>query len=315
MDLLDADVVQRTLTFPLLIPALRAAFAAPAGTPRRSVYRLDEQDSFRDAFAVLPAWTTDVIGVKAFTYLPSNAPKGQQVLHSKILLFSRATGAPVALVDGTTVTRWRTAAVAGLAADLMARPDARRLLICGTGTLAPYLAAAHASVRPYDEIVIWGRRPDRAVATVAAVAAHWPTLPCRVAGMLEDEVRAADTISCATASHEPIVLGEWVRAGTHVDCFGNHEPSGREVDTDLILRARVHVDSLANCLHEAGELLLPIAEGRMTQDHIVGELADLCAGRTIGRTTATEITCFKSVGTALSDLAAAHLVYQRSREA
>ncbi len=310
MLVIDAHRVHEALTFATLIPALRHGFAAPAGTPARSVYRLADADPFRDAFAVLPAWNDEVIGVKAFTYLPSNAPKGRQILHSQILLFDRENGEPRALVDGTSVTRWRTAAIAGLAADLLARPDVERLLICGTGTLAPFLAAAHAGVRRYREIAIWGRSAERAAATVATIAAEWPTLPCRVAGPLEDEARAADTISCATASHDPILLGAWIRPGTHIDCLGNHEASGREVDSDLVVGARVHVDLLANCLREAGEILLPIAEGRITAAHVVGELADLCAGRSVGRTTSTEITCFKSVGTALSDLIAAHLVYR-----
>ena len=308
MKVIDAIDVHRVLTFPHLVDALRATFGKPAGTPRRTVYQLREDDPFHDAFAVLPAWSADVIGVKAFTYLPSNVPKGRQVLHSKILLFDRETGAPLALVDGTSVTYWRTAAVAALAADYLARTDATRLLVCGTGNLAPYMTLAHASVRSYDDIAIWGRNPKHAANTMDAVKARCPALNVRVVTDLEGTAREADVISCATASKQPVILGAWVQPGTHADFIGNHERTNRETDTELIVKSRVYVDSRANTMNEAGELLLPIAEGRITDAHVIGELADLCSGTVLGRQSANDITVFKSVGTALSDLAAASLV-------
>jgi 1-pyrroline-2-carboxylate reductase [NAD(P)H] len=310
MKIIEAQDVHRVLTFPVLLQSLRDTFGKPAGTPRRTVYKLDEHDPFNDAFALLPAWSGDVIGVKAFTYLPSNAPKGRQILHSKILIFDRETGAPVALVDGTSVTYWRTAAVAALAADFLARKDAERLLICGTGNLAPYMILAHASVRNYREVLVWGRSEERAVATVRSVKSKSPALNIRVASNLEAVARESDVISCATASQEPLILGEWVRPGTHTDFFGNHERNHRECDSDLVVKSRVYVDSRANCMNEAGEILVPISEGRITEAHVVGELADLCAGRVKGRETPEEITLFKSVGTALADLAGAKAVLQ-----
>lgn len=310
MRVIEAADVHRVLEFPALIEALRSAFGGPAGMPRRMVFRLDG-DASHDAFALLPAWTGDVIGVKAFTYLPSNASKGREILNSKILLFDRETGRPLDLVDGTSVTFWRTAAVSALAADYLARGDARRLLVCGTGNLAPYMALAHASVRPIEWIGIWGRREERAARVVEELRRRRPELEVVVVRDLEAEAGAADVISCATGSHEPILSGAWVRSGTHVDLIGNHERDGRECDTELVVRARVFVDSRANVLNEAGEVLIPIAEGRMTESDIVAELSELCSGALPGRGAADEITLFKSVGTALSDLAAARLVTQR----
>lgn len=309
MRVIEAADVHRVLDFPALIEALRAAFGGPAGMPRRMVFRLEEGS--HDAFAVLPAWTADVIGVKAFTYLPSNAAKGREILHSKILLFDRETGQPVALVDGTSVTYWRTAAVAALAADYLARPDARRLLVCGTGKLAPYMALAHASVRAIEEVGIWGRSADRASRVVEALRERRPELQVRVVTDLEAAAREADVISCATASHDPLIFGEWVQPGTHADFIGNHERDGRECDTELVVRSRIYVDSRANVLNEAGEILIPISEGRIGEQDIVAELAELCSGKASGRGGEDEITLFKSVGTALSDLAAARLVTQR----
>lgn len=311
MNVIEASDVHRVLTFPELVETIRTTFGKPAGTPRRTLYHLREDDPFKDAFAVLPAWSEEVIGVKAFTYMPSNAPKGRPILHSKILLFDRDTGAPLALVDGTSVTYWRTAAVAALAADYLARTDVKSLLICGTGNLAPYMTLAHASVRSYDEIGIWGRNAAKAATAVDAVKARRPELPVRVVTDLEAAARSADVISCATASKAPVILGAWVRPGTHTDFIGNHDRQHRETDTELVVKSRVYVDSRANTMNEAGEILLPIAEGRITDDHVIGELADLCAGRVGGRQHADEITLFKSVGTALSDLAAASLVTRR----
>lgn len=311
MKIIEANDVHRVLNFPDLVEALRATFGAPAGTPRRNLYHLEENDPFHDAFAVLPAWSQDVIGVKAFTYLPSNAPKGEKILHSKILLFSRSNGAPLALVDGTSVTYWRTAAVAALGADYLARKDVKRLLICGTGNLSSYMTLAHAAVRDYTDIALWGRDAGRAKSAVAAIQAQRPDLNVRVAGELEQEARQADVISCATAAKQPLILGAWVRPGTHTDFFGNHERKNRECDSELVVKARVYVDSRANVMNEAGEILIPIEEGRIGEDHVVGELAELCAGTVKGRESAKEITLFKSVGTALSDLGAAQLVTER----
>lgn len=312
MRIIEATDVNRVLTFPDLVEALRNAFGQPAGTPRRTVYQLEENDPFHDAFALLPAWSSEVIGVKAFTYLPSNAPKGRRILHSKILLFDRDTGAPIALVDGTSVTYWRTAAIAALGADLLARKDAKRLVVCGTGNLAPYFVFAHAAVRAYTHIGIWGRNPEKVAKTIEAVKAKQPELNLYAVGDLESAAREADVISCVTASREPVILGDWVQPGTHTDFFGNHERNYRECDTDLVVKSRVFVDSLANNMNEAGEILVPIAEGRITEAHVLGELADLCSGRVAGRQRDDEITLFKSVGTALSDLTAASLVTKKA---
>ena len=308
MRIFEAADVHRALNFPDLIEALRRTFGSPAGMPRRMVFRLDETRQPPDAFAVLPSWNAEVIGVKAFTYLPGNAKLGRDILHSKILLFDRPTGAPLALVDGTSVTFWRTAGVAALAADYLARRDASRLLVCGTGNLASYMTLAHASVRPIREVAIWGRSRDKAGRAIERARAQRPDLKYSFPDDLESAVRTADIVSCVTGAHEPIIKGAWVRPGTHTDFFGNHEKTGRECDTEMVTRSKVYVDSRVNVLNEAGELLIPIEEGRFRAEDIVGELADLCSGAAPGRRTTDEITMFKSVGTALSDLAASHLV-------
>lgn len=308
MRIIDRAEVDSTLSYPVLVQALRDAFAQPSTVPRRSLFPLSDAPQSRDALGVQTAWTADTIAIKTFTWLPDNPAHGRDTVHAKILLFDRSTGTPLALVDGTSVTLWRTAAVSALAADYLARPNARVLLLCGTGALAPCMALAHAAVRPIGRVLVWGRRHERAVATAAAVRDRRADLDCDVVNDLQTAAQEADVISCATASLDPLVFGASVCAGTHVDLVGNHDRTGRECDTELILKSRVYVDTRTNVLGEAGELLIPVAEGAFSPEQVVGELSELCTGVVSGRTDDTQVTLFKSVGTALSDLAAARLV-------
>lgn len=308
MKIIDANTVHQTLNFKTLIPAIRETFAGPAGMPQRRVFPLNENKTHSDAFAVLPAWSARAIGVKVFTYFPDNGAKGYETLYSKILLFSRVTGEPMALIDGTSITYWRTAAVSALAADCLARKNAETLLICGTGRLAPYMALAHASVRPIRQVSIWGRNPEKAREIVQTISHCRPDINISVTTDIEKTARTADIISCATGAEQPLIYGDWIKPGTHTDFVGNHASSRRECDSTLICKSSLFVDSRLNVLAEAGEVLIPITEGLITQQHIQAELTELCRGEHPGRKNEHEITVFKSVGTALSDLAAALLV-------
>ncbi|MDP3085346.1 MAG: ornithine cyclodeaminase family protein, partial [Rubrivivax sp.] len=194
-----------------------------------------------------------------------------------------------------------------LAARHLARPDAQRLLVVGSGRLAGWLARAHAALRPgLTQIQVWARRPQAAEAL--AVALRSEGLPAQAATDLEAAVRQAGIISCATTSSEPVVLGDWLAPGTHLDLVGSFTPAMREVDDTAVQRARVAVDTFAGALAEAGDLVQPLRAGLIERSHVVAELADLVRGAVVGRRTAQEITLFKSVGTALEDLAAACMV-------
>ncbi|AQS39489.1 ornithine cyclodeaminase [Shewanella psychrophila] len=313
MQVIDADTVNQTLNFPKLISELRDTFSKPAGMPQRQVFSLDEASSHSDAFAVLPSWNEKTIAVKAFTYFPDNPAKSSELesLYSKIMIFDRKTGVPQALVDGTSVTYWRTAAISALGTDFLAKKDASKLLIMGTGRLASFMALAHASIRPISEIYVWGRNPNKAQSIVKAVSQARPDIKVSVCDDIEQSVRAADIISCATGSSTPLFNGDWVQAGTHTDFVGNHNHDRRECDTGLILKSSVYVDSKINVFAEAGELLIPVKEGVYSLDSVVGELAQLCKGQVSGRTNDQEITLFKTVGTALADLVGAQLVYSQ----
>lgn len=313
MLVIGAKTVHATLNFPKLISELKETFSKPAGMPQRQVFSLDESSSCKDALAVLPSWNEKTIAVKAFTYFPENPSKDGELesLHSKIMIFDRITGVPQALVDGTSVTYWRTAAISALGTDYLARKDARKLLVFGTGKLASFMALAHASVRPIDEISIWGRDPNKAAKVVEKLKQLKPNLAITVCDDVENTVREADIISCATGSPTPLFNSEWVQAGTHTDFVGNHNSDKRECDTGLMLKASVYVDSKINVFAEAGEILIPISEGVYDTTSVVGELAQLCIGQIAGRRNDEEITLFKTVGTALADLVGAQLVFSQ----
>ncbi|GIU18416.1 ornithine cyclodeaminase [Shewanella colwelliana] len=313
MHTIHAKDVNAALDFSSLIDALQEAFAKPAGMPQRQVFPLDQNGMHSDAFAVLPAWNDKTIAVKAFTYFPDNPKKSPQLasLYSKILIFNRLTGEPQALVDGTSVTYWRTAAVSALGAKYLARENAQHLLVFGTGNLATYMALAHSTVRPITTITVWGRDPNKAQNTVNAIKKVRPELEINVCDNIEQCVRSADIISCATGSPTPLFPAEWVKSGTHVDLIGNHNHDRRECDTALITDNEVYVDSKLNVFAEAGELLIPVDEGVYSLDRVKGELSQLCSGTVHGRQTDSQITVFKTVGTALADLVGAQLVFEK----
>jgi len=311
MRVIEASEVHQAMNFEELIPAIERTFAGTHGMPQRNVFCLQEGGDHSEGFALLPAWNSKAIGVKAFTYFPENAPKGLDNLYSKILMFKRETGEPLALVDGSSVTYWRTAAVSALGSQYLSRKNSHRLLVCGTGNLAAYMALAHATVRPITHIDIWGRSLEKAQKVAEQLGRQRPGITVVAITDLESAARQADIISCATGADKPLILGEWVKAGTHCDFVGNHSPNRRECDTDLITKSSVFVDSRLNVLNEAGELLIPIAEGVFSQDNVKAELAELVRGEYNGRQTEEEITLFKTVGTALSDLAGACLVVEK----
>ncbi len=310
MQAINAEQIDSALNFELLVAELKTGFAEDFGMPKRNVYELDTTDTNHDAFAVLPAWNEQVIGVKAFTYFPTNAQAGYESLYSKIMLFSRQHGEPLALVDGTRITLWRTAAVSAVASDYLSRKDSQHLVFFGSGNLAAYMIRAHLSVRQFSKVTLIARNQEKLKQLQAELAQQYPQVEFVCGESNQQTIASADLISCATGSPVPLFNGEWLSPGTHVDLIGNHQQQFRECDTTTICRADVYVDSVKNVLAEAGELLIPINEGKFTSQQVKGELADLATGQLASRQSDEVITVFKSVGTALSDLIAANCVYK-----
>jgi ornithine cyclodeaminase/alanine dehydrogenase-like protein (mu-crystallin family) len=266
--------------------------------PLRSSYPVTPEG---DRLLVMPAWNAMALGVKIVTVFPRNRARGLASVAALYLLLDADTGHPLALIDGEALTLRRTAAASALAASFLARPDARTLLVIGTGALAPYMAQAHCTARPIARILVWGRTSERARSTAERLGAEF--CDDLAVGLAE-----ADIVTCATTAREPIVRGQYVRPGTHIDLAGAFTPEMRESDDELVLRAAVFVDTFAGALKEGGDLVQPLAAGTIARSHVRAELADLVAGRHPGRASRDEVTLFKSVGTALEDLCAARLV-------
>jgi alanine dehydrogenase len=313
-----AEEVHAALEYPRLAEALARAFAVGAQVPVRHVHRLGRAAGGRDGGAadapgpsdtllLMPAWSETSLGVKLVTVMPGNAARGAGTVQAIYVLLDRATGEPLALLDGEALTLRRTAAASALAARYLALEDAQNLLLVGAGRLAPYLACAHYALRPsLRRVFVWARELAK-----AQTAAQWLRdlgLPAQATADLEAAARDAQIISCATTAASPVVHGAWLAPGTHLDLVGGFTPAMREVDDAAAARSRIVVDTYAGALAEAGDLLAPLASGAIGRESIVAELAELVRGDRRGRTGAEEITLFKSVGTALEDLCAASLV-------
>jgi ornithine cyclodeaminase len=301
----SAAEVHAALPWAALAQALADAFVA-GGTqvPLRHAHVLGDGASL----LLMPAWSADALGVKLVTVIPQAAAQGLPTVQATYLLSERASGLPLALLDGDALTVRRTAAASALAARHLARTDATTLLMVGAGHLAPWLVRAHAALRPaLSRVLIWARRADSADALARQLRSEG--IAAEAATDLAGAAARADIVSCATTATAPVVQGAWLRPGTHLDLVGGYRPDMREADDEAIARCeRIVVDTRAGALTEAGDLVQTIARGIIGPARIGGELSELLRGACAGRTTPEQITLFKSVGTALEDLAAAQLV-------
>jgi ornithine cyclodeaminase len=305
MRVVDAGETEHALPFATLIPALREMFVGGCVVPTRHHHRIELDPEPNATLLLMPAWKPhDALGVKIVNVFPGNNKKGLPGLYSLYCLFDAEHGTPIALLDGNVITARRTAAVSALAASYLARPDASRLLVVGAGRIASLLPAAYREVRAIRRVEVWDINAGLADALIARLRKL--DFDASVAPDLEAAVRAADIVTCATLTTRPLVLGEWLHPGVHLDLIGSFTPEMRETDDTAIRRASVFVDT-ETALAESGDLLQPLQSGAFVAGRLAGTLSDLCAGRHPGRKHPQELTLFKAVGTAMSDLAAAML--------
>ena len=299
----DTAATAQALAFPALVAALERMFVAGCEVPPRQVHAVGEAL----ITLLMPAWVPGrYFGLKVVNVAPGNAALGLPGVFATYQLFDANTGAPLAAIDGGEITARRTVAASALAASRLARADARRQLIVGAGRVGGLLAQAYRAVRAIDDVMVWSRDERSALRLVVRLAAEG--IPARVVTDLATAAATADIVSCATLAAEPLIQGEWLAPGTHLDLIGGFTPAMREADDACFAGADVWIDT-DEALVKAGDLLHPIASGALRREDVRGTLADLCAWPAAPRDPLAR-TVFKSVGTALEDLAAAILVYE-----
>jgi ornithine cyclodeaminase len=297
-----------------LIPAMSTALAAFSARevqqPLRTVLTVGAQHAF---YGVMPAYipATPALGTKLVTVFSDNPARGLPTHLATIVLLDPETGALLALIDGRYITESRTAAVSAVSVQHLAREDADALAILGTGVQARSHLEAICKVRTLQEVRVWGRTPANVDTFVREMQPH-VACALRASPSAEEAVRDAGIVALTTASKEPVIRSEWIAAGTHICAVGACRPTEREMEGALVARADLYVDSTEAALAEAGDIVLPLKEGLITASHIRAELGSVSAGIVTGRVSADRVTIFKSLGMAVEDVAAAHLVYQRA---
>ncbi|MEN3150962.1 ornithine cyclodeaminase family protein [Neorhizobium sp. IRAMC:178] len=311
MLVLNEAQTRDALPFAELIAAIEAMFRSECVMPVRHHHEMEVPGEANAVMLLMPAWVPgDHIGVKILNLFPDNHLRSLSTIFGSYLLSSGKTGEMLAIVEGGELTARRTAATSALAARYLARGDAQTMLMVGTGRLSLNLMQAHAVTRPLKHFRVWGRHREKAEET--AREARRLGLDAVAVEDLALAAGQADIISCATLSSEPLIRGEWLKPGTHLDLVGAFKPSMRESDDEAVRRSSVFVDTRAGAMKEGGDIVLPLQSGVLAKDGIKAELAELAHGKHPGRTSPEEITLFKSVGAALEDLAGAILAYRHA---
>ncbi|KQW72753.1 ornithine cyclodeaminase family protein [Ensifer sp. Root127] len=310
--ILDAQATAALLPFGALIDTLRRSFAEGCVVPVRHHHTVANDGEPDATLLLMPAWhdaqrPARYLGFKIVTVFPGNTARGIAGLTSTYILYDGRTGTQLALIDGNTITARRTVAASALAADYLARKDAKRLLVIGAGRVASLIPDAYRAVRQIEHVDIWDIDAGNAARLADSLAQQG--LRTSVVSDLEASVRAADVVSAATLATQPIIRGEWLRPGTHVDLIGGFTPAMREADDDAVRRSSVYIDT-HEALHEAGDLVQPVKADLFSEAMVRATLDELCRRDVTARTSNEEITLYKAVGTALADLAAATMVYE-----
>lgn len=305
---LDRERVAALLPMDACINVMEQTFRSLAAgdtlQPLRSLMWLPDRSGI---LGMMPGYAQKpgILGIKVITIFHANGALGHPSHQGVVMLFDAKLGTPLLMLDAAEITAIRTAATSALATKILAREDATHLAILGTGEQAEKHIQAIRSVRKLDRITIWGRNIDHA----KSLAAKFKNT--QIAPTVQEAVSDADIICTVTASREPVLYGEWLPEGTHINAVGSCTPTTRELDTAAVLRSSLFTDRYESLFHEAGEFLIPKNEGHLTETDVQGELGELLTGAKQGRKNASEITLFKSLGIAAEDLFAAHYIFEK----
>ena len=309
MKVYDRENVASSLQYGILIEALRKAFSSKITAPERVQHTIKNKNGSDATLLLMPAWKIgEHIGIKIVSVFPENTTNNMNAVHANYFLMNANDGKPVAVIDGTELTLRRTACASALAADYLVNKNVDTLLMIGTGNLAPHMIKAHCVVRNYSRILIWGRNEEKAERL--ALSLNIKDKEILAKNDIKEALNVADVISCATLTQKPLIMGDWIKPGQHLDLVGAFTPDMAEADSKAIAMSKVVVDTYEGALSESGELINAIKEGRIKKEHILSDLRELVLEEKNIRKDSNDITLFKSVGTALEDLAAAELVIE-----
>jgi ornithine cyclodeaminase len=312
MRFIDREEVARRLTYEVCIPIVRDAMIAFSRGETKQLLRSMISLSEGRLFGIMPGamGAHAPFGAKLISVFHENFSRGIQSHQGLVILFDPETGTPVCVLHAGEITAIRTAAASAVATDALARKDARRLALLGYGEQAATHARAIGKVRDLESIVVWGRSPERAQDFAERMQAELG-LPVSSAGAVREAVANADIICTLTSAVEPILKGDWVRPGTHLNLVGSSHAGPSEVDNDLVVRSRFIADSREGVLNQGGEFLRAKAAGLIDDKHIVAEIGQVLAGTIEGRRSPQEITVYKSLGHVVQDLASAWALYSK----
>jgi ornithine cyclodeaminase/alanine dehydrogenase-like protein (mu-crystallin family) len=306
------ELLPMTECIELMADALGALARGEVFQPLRTIIRPPEARGLLGLMPAFRAGERGAFGMKAICVFSENPAKGKDAHQGAVLLFSQETGEMLALMNASKITATRTAAVSAVATRLLARDDAKQLAIIGAGVQARTHLTALSTVRSIKHARIACRNIAHAEELAREMQPQF-SFPIEPVKTNEEAVRGADLIVTATSSMEPVIKKEWISAGAHINVIGTHSPNSREVDGVTMAAARVFTDRRESALNESGEYVLAAKEGLVTPESILGEIGELLIGTKIGRTSATEITLFKSLGLAIEDVASANYLYNKAQ--
>ena len=310
MRFIDREEVALRLTYEKCIPIVRDAMIAFSRGETKQLLRSIIPLAEGRMFGIMPGAMGEcaVFGAKLISVFPENFAKGIQSHQGLVVLFDPESGAPVCAAHAGEITAIRTAAASAVATEALAREDAKRMALLGYGEQAGTHARSISKVRKLESVTVWGRSAERARAFAGRMQAEL-ALPFTATATAREAVQHADIICTVTAAPEPILKGEWVRPGTHVNVVGSGIAGPAEVDNDLVVRSRFFVDSREGVLQQGAEFLRAKAAGLIDDDHIVAEIGQVLCGEVEGRRSPDEITVYKSLGHVVQDLATAWALY------
>jgi len=313
MLMLDADKILNSMSFTTLVDELAAMHSDPIGLVDEMLMESRDANDNVSHFFIRTGWQPEkAVGAKVITVFPRNNQQREwPSIQAVYILFEGVNGTPIACLDGTALTWIKTATDSALGSRLLSRENIETMLMIGAGQMAPHLVSAHLAVRPsLKQVHIWNRTGDKAAALCASLAEKFPQIEFAPVSEIEAGARAADLICSAIGCEAPIIQGAWLKPGTHVDLIGAYTPAMREADDECLRRSSLFVDARETTLHHIGELMIPLANGVISEQDVLADLSDLCQRRHAGRQSEAEITLFKNGGGGHLDLMCARILHR-----